>query len=64
MTDKICEVCGIPATHKHMSIIGQIPFFVCKDHFENTFPFHDYGMMGLLDKNGHIVDLEFRRYQK
>ena len=69
-----CCVCGKKATHIHMSFIGQIPFHVCKLHYETT------GMvlgddfqesqpilngqpiqcnrMGLKDKNGW-VDLKY-----
>ncbi len=33
-----CCVCGIPATERHMSIVGQIPFFVCDQHHKETCP--------------------------
>jgi len=62
--NKVCCVCGKPATEVHMSFMGQIPFHVCELHYKTT------GMgwgwcdgwknnrMGLMDKNGW-VDLKY-----
>lgn len=43
-----CCICGISATNYHMSIIGQIPFFVCNEHYENATPY--YGLVGQMFK--------------
>lgn len=32
-----CCICGLPATNHHMSMMGQIPFFVCEKHYKETF---------------------------
>ena len=44
-----CVVCGTSATHKHISIMGSIPFYVCKGHYMNTSSAFGSGRMGLTD---------------
>lgn len=38
LENKTCCVCGNVATKKHMSAIGQIAYYVCKQHYEETSP--------------------------
>lgn len=66
-----CCVCSKIARYKHMSIIGQIPFYVCKKHYKETSPAFGFDenvkdelnpsgrKMGLLDNNGNWVKLEY-----
>ena len=62
---KKCCVCGKDVTNEHLSIIGQISFPVCKEHFENTTPYYGYvgqmfkgATMGLIDKKtGDILPM-------
>lgn len=66
-----CCVCGKIARYKHMSIIGQIPFHVCKKHYKETSPAFGFDKnfkseynplgrkMGLLDNNMNWVKLEY-----
>jgi hypothetical protein len=35
---KKCCICGEVATKKHMSIMGQIPFYLCQTHHKETYP--------------------------
>lgn len=75
-TPEICCVCGKRATYKHMSIIGQIPFFVCKKHYKETSPAFGFDenvkseynplgrKMGLFDKNRKWVNLKFYNKSK
>ncbi len=35
---KTCCICGEVAMKKHMSIAGQIPFYLCDQHYKETYP--------------------------
>ena len=54
MKKEKCCVCGKPATNRHMSIMGQIPFWVCEEHHQNTYPAigkdGESNRMGLMEK--------------
>lgn len=56
---KKCCICGEHATEKHMSIIGQIPFYVCDFHYKNTSVCLGWdstikmNRIGLIDINGN-----------
>lgn len=60
--NKKCCVCGENAAGKHMSIVGQIPFYVCETHHKETFSSMGYdfdlGMqrMGLMNRENKWVD--------
>lgn len=59
----LCCLCDKKATHRHWSIMGQIPFNVCKYHYEHTYPAmgsseeYEGIRMGLMDENGKFVDM-------
>jgi hypothetical protein len=48
-----CCVCGESATRYHMSIFGQIKYWVCEKHYQKTRPAigpdGEYNRMGLVD---------------
>ena len=52
-----CCICGKKATHRHWSIMGQIPYDVCEYHFKNSYPAMGFSSkygpncMGLIDSN-------------
>lgn len=63
-----CTICGKKATNIHYSIIGAIPFHVCKKHFNETSPAMSWDWngiennnqrMGLIDKNNNYVELKY-----
>lgn len=67
MTDNqhTCCVCGKPATQRHMSMTGQIPFWVCDEHHRTTYSALGYDenaqmlRMGLMDrKTNKWIDLK------
>lgn len=37
-SDKKCCACGEVAHKRYMSIIGQIPYYVCEKHYQETSP--------------------------
>ena len=49
-----CCVCGIPATQRHTSIMGQIPFFVCDQHYKETYPAMGYDEKIKMNRMGLI----------
>lgn len=58
---KKCCVCGDVAINKKMSIMGQIPFFLCENHNGLSPAMGATGIgtrMGLLDENREWVDIE------
>ena len=66
-----CYVCGKIANYKHMSMIGQIPFYVCKRHHKGTASCIGVdenlinenntlgNRMGLIDKDMKWVELKY-----
>jgi hypothetical protein len=48
--EEVCCVCGKPATHYHLSIMGQIRFWVCEKHHKETYPALSSDRMGLMKK--------------
>lgn len=55
-----CYICGEQATNRHMSIMGQIPFYVCKKHYKETGPGHGGGQMGLVNvETGRWVEMAY-----
>jgi hypothetical protein len=43
-----CCVCAEIPTNYHLSIVGQIKFYVCENHFNNTYTAMGMGRMGLM----------------
>jgi len=43
-----CYVCGCSSTKSKQSIMGQILFGLCDDHYDDYHPFHGLGKMGLM----------------
>jgi hypothetical protein len=63
--EHLCCVCGQPATERHMSIMGQIPFYVCSNHYKSTNPAMGAGKMGLvIVKSGQMEWLPLPFFNK
>ena len=51
-----CYVCGSPSMKSKQSIIGQILFGLCDDHYDEYFPFWGMGRIGLMKSGKELCN--------